>query len=84
MEILKGTPVRGAVPLPVRSRTRDQAWLLPPSLDDLVLDDHPVRFVVAFVETVSRADWHEVGIASEGDALGAPAYPAVLLLSVWL
>lgn len=70
--------------MPVRPLTRDQAWLLPPSLDDLVPDDHPVRFVAAFVEALSRADWQALGIALEGDALGAPAYAAPVLLSAWL
>lgn len=76
--------MRGGAPMPVRPLTRDQVWLLPPSLDDMVPDDHPVRFVAAFVEALCRSDWHEVGIALEGDALGAPAYDARVLLSVWL
>lgn len=70
--------------MPVRPLTRDQVWLLPPSLDDLVPDDHPVRFVAAFVDALTRADWQAMGIAPDGDAMGAPAYDARVLLSVWL
>lgn len=70
--------------MPVRALSRDQGWLLPPSLDELVSHDHPVRFVAAFVDGLRRADWHELGIVPEGDALGAPAYAASVLLGVWL
>ncbi|MBI2322823.1 MAG: transposase, partial [Chloroflexi bacterium] len=70
--------------MPVRPLTRDQAWLVPPSLDDLVPDDHAVRFVPAFVDAFTRVEWQALGIAPEGDALGAPAYAAPVLLSVWL
>ncbi|MBI4504550.1 MAG: transposase [Chloroflexi bacterium] len=57
---------------------------MPPALDHLVPSDHPVRFVAAFVEALSHAAWRAFGIAPEGDALGAPAYAAPVLLSVWL
>jgi transposase len=70
--------------MPVRPLTRDQAWLLPPTLDEAIDDDHPVRFVGAFVDAIDSAAWADLGIAPAGAAEGAPAYHPRLLLSVWL
>ena len=70
--------------MPLRPFSRDQAWLLPPSLDDLVPEDHPARFVAAFVDALDRAAWAELAVAMGGDPLGAPAYDPRALLSVWL
>ncbi len=63
---------------------RDQAYLLPPALDDWVRADHPVRFVAAFVDGLTSADWAQLGVASRGAWTGAPAYHPEVLLSVWL
>ncbi len=63
---------------------REQAWLLPPSLDELLPLDHPARFVAEFVDALDREDWRELGVEIEGDPLGAPAYHPRALLSVWL
>jgi len=70
--------------MPVRPFSRDQAWLLPPTLDEAIDDDHPVRFVGAFVDAIDRAAWDDLGIAPAGASEGAPAYHPRLLLSVWL
>ncbi len=70
--------------MPLRPMSRDQAWLLPPTLDELLPDDHPAHFVAAFVEGLDRASWAEMEIDLGGDPLGAPAYHPRLLLSVWL
>lgn len=70
--------------MPVRPFTRDQAWLLPPRLDEAIGDDHPVRFVGAFVEAMDGAAWDALGIATAGAPEGAPAYHPRLLLGVWL
>ena len=70
--------------MPLRQVNRDQGWLLPPALDDLLSRDHPVRFVAAVVDGLDRADWAEMEIEVDGDPLGAPAYHPHLLLSVWL
>jgi transposase len=67
--------------MPARLHTRDQAWLLPPHLEELIPPEHPVRFVAAFVDAVDAAGWQELGVVV--DALGAPAYHPRLLLSVW-
>ena len=64
--------------------TREQPWLFPPTLSELVPDDHPVRFVAAFIDALDRAAWAALGIARDGEWLGAPAYHPRVLLSVWL
>jgi transposase len=70
--------------MPVRPLTREQAWLLPPSLDDLLSADHPVHFVATFVDELDAAAWSGLGMRLSGEELGAPAYNPRLLLSVWL
>lgn len=70
--------------MPLRPFNRDQAFLLPPVLDDLVPGDHPARFVAEFVDALDRAEWIEMGVDLNGDALGAPAYHPQALLCVWL
>lgn len=60
---------------------RAQIWLLPPSIDDWVVRDHPVRFVAAFVE---QLDLEEVGFRQSPGVEGRPHYAPELLLSVWL
>lgn len=70
--------------MPLRPLTRHQAWLLPPSLDDLVPEDHPARFTGAFVDALAPDDWAEVGVPADGAVEGAPAYHPRLLLAVWL
>ncbi len=69
--------------MPVREWSRGQAWLMPPSVEDLIAADHPVRFVAAFVEALGEAGWAEVGIDPRGAAEGAPSYAPEVLLSVW-
>jgi transposase len=60
---------------------RSQVFLLPPSLDDWVPEDHPARFIDAFVESLDLpALGFEVGHAPTG----RPRYSAQLLLSVYI
>jgi transposase len=70
--------------MPLRPLNREQAWLLPPTLGELIPDDHPARFVAAFVDSLDRAAWVALGIGPDGEPLGAPAYHPRALLSVWL
>ena len=70
--------------MPLREMNREQMWLLPPTLCELVPPDHPARFVAEFVDALGREDWGEMGVEPEGYPLGAPAYHPRALLSVWL
>ena len=69
--------------MPVRPFSREQQWLLPPSLDDALAADHPARFVAAFVDAIDTETWVEMGVVLSGDPAGAPAYDARALLGVW-
>lgn len=70
--------------MPLRDMDREQMWLLPPSLDELLPLDHPARFVAEFVDALEPDGWRELGVEIEGDPLGAPAYHPRALLCVWL
>ena len=70
--------------MPLRDVDREQMWLLPPSLDELLPLDHPARFVAEFVDALDPDGWREIGVEMEGDPLGAPAYHPRALLCVWL
>jgi transposase len=72
------------MPMPVRIMSREQAWILPPSLEELLPPDHPARFVALFVDELERAEWSEMDIDLDGDPLGAPSYDPRALLCVWL
>ncbi len=70
--------------MPLRPMGREQSWILPPSLDELVPADHPVRFVAEFVDGLSREEWLEMGIDVDGGLMGAPSYHPRALLGAWL
>ena len=70
--------------MPLRDMNREQMWMLPPSLDEVLPLDHPARFVAEFVAALDRDDWAKFGMEIEGDPLGARAYHPHALLSVWL
>ena len=70
--------------MPLRPLNRQQSWLLPPTLDELIPDDHPVRFIASFVDTIDNSTWEHMNVNIEGELLGAPAYHPQALLSVWL
>jgi len=70
--------------MPVVSFAREQAWLLPPSLEALTPPDHPARFVAAVVDGLPRAEWLQMGIDPDGSARGSPGYAPRALLGAWL
>ena len=59
-------------------------WVLPPTLEELLLLDHPARFVAEFVGALDEDAWAELGVNIDGEVQGAPAYHPRALLSVWL
>ena len=54
----------------LRDMDREQMWLLPPTLDDLLPPDHPARFVAEFVDALDPEGWVEI----ERNPLGSPAH----------
>ena len=70
--------------MPLRPLNREQVWMLPPTLGELIPNDHPARFVAEFVDALDRTDWIELGIGPDGEPLGAPAYHPRALLCIWL
>ncbi len=68
--------------MPLRPLTREQTWLFTPTLDELIPDDHPVRFVAAFVDGLTRAEWAALEVAPDGEVRGAPGYDPRVLLGV--
>ena len=70
--------------MPWRAWDREQVWLMPPSLDEVLADDHPARLVAALVDSLTAAEWAELGVDLAGQPLGAPAYHPRALLGIWL
>ncbi len=56
-------------------------YLLPPSLEDWVPQDHPARFIRDFVETL---DMKSLGFKMPEGLDGRPAYSAEMMLKIWL
>ena len=69
--------------MPLRDLDREQMWLLPPSLDELLALDHPARFAAELVDGLDREGWAEPGVEIAGHRLGAPADHPRALLGVW-
>ncbi len=70
--------------MPLRDMDREQMWLLPSALDELLPLDHPARFAAEFVDALDKEGWAKLGVEVDGDPMGAPAYHPRPLLSVWL
>ena len=70
--------------MPMRAFSREHAWLMPPTLDELVPADHGARFVAAFVDRLDAEVWEELEIDLQGARRGAAAYHPRALLSVWI
>ena len=65
----------------VRRPNYAQRFLLPPSLEDWVGPEHPVRFVRDFVDAL---DFAKLGINDPQGEVGRPPVGADVLLKVWL
>ena len=59
----------------------DQEFLLPPSLEDWVPEDHPVRFIREFVDSM---DLEAMGFRERESEEGRPNYSNDMLLKIWL
>lgn len=59
----------------------DQVYLLPPSIEDWVGQDHPARFLREFVEAL---DLRALGFRERPSEEGRPPYSNDLWLKVWL
>jgi transposase len=57
----------------------DQAWLLPPSVKDVLGEDHLCFFVHRVVEQLDLRGFEQ----AYGEE-GPPAYPPLLMVKVWL
>lgn len=62
-----------------RYGNRNQLMLLPPSIEDYVGDEDPVRAYDAFVEAL---DFHELGIIINPDKVGNPSYEPKSMLKL--
>lgn len=70
--------------MPLRPFNREQAWLMPPSVEELIADDHPARFVDMVLDELDEGEWEEMGVDMGGDPMGAPAYHPRALVGVWV
>ena len=62
--------------MPLRTFNSEQAWLFPPTLGDLIQQDHPARFIAEFVDSLDPAAWTQLEASQDGQALGTPALPS--------
>ena len=70
--------------MPWRELNRLQGWLMPPTMEELLPEDHPARVVAAFVDSLTPDDWYAMGVALEPRRMGVPAYHPRALLGVWI
>jgi len=62
-----------------RQSQRNQQMLLPPSIEEFVAPDDPVRAYDAFVDAL---DWRGLGIEADPYQAGCPAYPPTIMLKI--
>ena len=66
--------------MPLREMNREQMWLLPPTLDEMVPKEHPARFVTGFLDGLGREDWADLGVEPEGGPAGSTGLPSPRLI----
>jgi len=66
----------------IQGERRNQTYLLPPAIDDYITEDHPVRFLDAFVAAlnIKELGFHK----AEPKETGRPAYDPADLLRLYL
>lgn len=68
----------------VRPFVREAGWELPSSLDVLIPADHPVRFVAAYLDSLTPAEWEDLGMAFVVGGQGSHGYHPKVLLGAWI
>jgi transposase len=58
-----------------------KTYLLPPSLEDWVPENHPVRFIREFIDSLKL---EELGFKVEDNTEGRPYYSSDIMLKIWL
>jgi len=62
-----------------RQSQRHQQMFLPPTMEEFVAPDDPVRAYDAFVDAL---DWRSLGIEADPHQAGCPAYPPTIMLKI--
>lgn len=70
--------------MPWRATTCEQAWLMPPSADELLPEEHPTRAATAFVDALLAEDWTKIGVRIEAQRTVWPAWYPRPPLGIWL
>jgi transposase len=66
----------------IHGASREEVLLFPPSLDEYITDDNPVRFIDAFVD---QLDLHDLGFTrAVASSFGRPAYHPSDLLKLYI
>lgn len=73
-EVLERSP-----PMAFRQSQRQQQMFLPPTIEEFVAPDDPVRAYDAFVDAL---DWRSLGIQADPHQPGCPAYPPTIMLKI--
>lgn len=70
--------------MPTRRFDRSQQYLVPPSLDDWLPQDHPARFVADLVASFDDETRDALGLGEPAAPNEAPRYDPEMLFCVWI